>query len=119
MIANKELCRHIPRSRLTLSLVLLAVVAHAENWTEFRGPTGQGHSVERGLPMTWSETENVAWKVPIPGRGWSSPAVVNEQVWLTTALEEGRSLRAICLNRDTGRIVHNMEVFQLADPGPV
>jgi len=101
------------------AMLLLSVLAPAENWTEFRGPTGQGHSRERGLPLTWSETENVAWKVPIPGRGWSSPVVVDDQIWLTTAMEDGRSLRALCLNRDTGRIVHNVEVFQLTDPGAV
>jgi len=100
-------------------MLLLPVLAPAENWTEFRGPTGQGHSSERGLPLTWSETENVAWKVPIPGRGWSSPVLVDDQIWLTTATDEGRSLRALCLNRDTGRIVFNVEVFQLTDPGAV
>ena len=101
------------------AMLLLPVFAPAENWTEFRGPTGQGHSSEHGLPLTWSETENVAWKVPIPGRGWSSPVLVDDQIWLTTAINDGRSLRAICLNRDTGRIVHNVEVFQLTDPGAV
>jgi outer membrane protein assembly factor BamB len=101
------------------TLLLLPVIALAENWTEFRGPGGQGHSRELGLPLTWSETENVAWKVPIPGRGWSSPVLVDDQIWLTTALDDGRSLRAICLNRDTGRMVHNVEVFQLSDPGSV
>ncbi len=91
----------------------------AEDWTEFRGPTGQGHSRERSLPVTWSETENVDWKVPIPGKGWSSPVILENQIWLTTAEDEGRSLRAICLDRETGRIVHNVEVFQLANPGSV
>jgi outer membrane protein assembly factor BamB len=110
--------------RLThrLLFVVLAfslLVARAENWPEFRGPTGQGHSAERGLPLTWSETENVRWKVPIPGRGWSSPAVLGDRIWLTTALEEGRSLRAICLDRLTGKVLHNVEVFRLADPGAV
>jgi outer membrane protein assembly factor BamB len=100
-------------------ILFLPLAVLAENWTEFRGPTGQGHSRERGLPLTWSERENVAWKVPIPGKGWSSPVLVEDQIWLTTALDDGRSLRAICLNRDTGRILHNVEVFQLADPGPV
>lgn len=99
--------------------LLLPVLALAENWTEFRGPTGQGHSRESGLPLTWSETENIAWKVPVPGRGWSSPVLVDDQIWLTTALDDGRSLRALCLNRDTGRVVHNVEVFRLADPGAV
>lgn len=99
--------------------LLLPVLALAENWTEFRGPTGQGHSRESGLPLTWSETENIAWKVPVPGRGWSSPVLVDDQIWLTTALDDGRSLRALCLNRDTGRVVHNVEVFRLTDPGAV
>lgn len=113
-----------PRSRLWLRIaigvtLLLPVFTLAENWTEFRGPTGQGHSREHGLPLTWSETENVAWKAPIPGRGWSSPVLADDQIWLTTAVEDGRSLRALCLDRDTGRIVRNVEVFQLTDPGPV
>jgi outer membrane protein assembly factor BamB len=103
----------------TMLLLPNGAGAQAEDWTEFRGPTGQGHSRERGLPVTWSETENVGWKVPIPGKGWSSPAILGSQIWLTTALDEGRSLRAICLDRETGRIVHNVEVFQLPDPGPV
>ena len=101
------------------TLLLFPVIALAESWTEFRGPTGQGHSNARGLPLTWSETENVSWKIPIPGRGWSSPVLADDQIWLTTALEDGRSLRAVCLNQDTGRIVHNVEVFRLADPGSV
>jgi outer membrane protein assembly factor BamB len=96
-----------------------AGAAQAEDWTEFRGPTGQGHSRGQGLPVTWSETENVDWKVPIPGKGWSSPVIVGNQIWLTTAQDDGRSLRAICLDRETGRIVHNVEVFQLANPGLV
>jgi outer membrane protein assembly factor BamB len=106
---------------LVCMMLFSPIDAHgqAENWTEFRGPSGQGHSRERGLPVTWSETENVDWKVPVPGKGWSSPVISGDQIWLTTAMDEGRSLRAICLNRETGRPVHNVEIFQLADPGPV
>src|SRR5262245_47186424 len=79
--------------------------AHDEDWPEFRGPTGQGHSDERGLPLTWSETKNVLWKVAIPGKGWSSPAILGDRIWLTTATEEGKSLRAISLDRKTGAIL--------------
>ncbi|MBM3802855.1 MAG: pyrrolo-quinoline quinone [Acidimicrobiia bacterium] len=109
----------IVRPQLVWCLALLPLLVSAENWTEFRGPTGQGHSREFGLPVVWSETENVAWKVPIPGRGWSSPVLAGEQIWLTTALDNGRSLRALCLDRETGWLVHDVEVFQLPDPGPV
>src|SRR5262245_14313646 len=56
--------------------------AAAEDWPQFRGPTGQGHSTEAGLPIEWSETRNVLWKVPV-SRGWSSPVVSGGRVYLT------------------------------------
>jgi outer membrane protein assembly factor BamB len=90
---------------------------HDEGWPEFRGPTGQGHSDERGLPLTWSETKNVLWKVEIPGRGWSSPAILGDRIWLTTATDEGKSLRAISVDRKTGAILQNVEVFRLKSSG--
>ncbi|MEK6325477.1 MAG: PQQ-binding-like beta-propeller repeat protein [Acidobacteriota bacterium] len=100
-----------------LLFLLLSVPIFAQDWPEFRGPTGQGHSNERGLPLTWSETKNVRWKVAIPGRGWSSPAIQGDRIWLTTATEEGKSLRAICIDRNTGAIQQNVEVFRLKNTG--
>ena len=91
----------------------------ARDWPEFRGPTGQGLSDESGLPLTWSENRNVRWKTAIPGRGWSSPAIQGDQIWLTTATEEGKSLRAICVDRQSGAILQNIEVFRLNVPGRV
>jgi outer membrane protein assembly factor BamB len=90
-----------------------------QDWPEFRGPTGQGHSDERGLPLTWSENKNVKWKAAIPGRGWSSPAIRGDRIWLTTATEEGRSLRAVSVDRDTGAILQNIEVFRLKNAGSI
>jgi outer membrane protein assembly factor BamB len=107
-------------SKLTSALLFfLCVPALAEDWPEFRGPTGQGHSSETGLPLTWSETKNVRWKVAIPGKGWSSPAVQGDRIWLTTATEEGKSLRAICVDRNNGAITQNIEVFRLKNLGPI
>jgi len=91
----------------------------ASDWPQFRGPGGQGHVSGQGYPLTWSETENVTWKVPIAGTGWSSPVVQGEQIWLTTATDEAHSLRAICLDRTTGKTVHDVEVFHKDDPGPI
>jgi outer membrane protein assembly factor BamB len=88
-------------------------------WPEFRGPTGQGHSAAVGLPLTWSETENIAWKIAIPGRGWSSPVIRGEQIWLTAADEDRKTLRALCFERSSGAIRHNVVVSTLANPGVV
>jgi outer membrane protein assembly factor BamB len=92
-----------------------ASLAHAADWPQFRGADGQGHSSETGLPLEWSESSNIAWKTPLAGLGWSSPAVVGNQVWLTTAHEPSRTLRAICLDRETGVVRHDVEVFRLAE----
>jgi len=100
-------------------LLFLSILLLARDWPEFRGPTGQGHSDERGLPLTWGETKNLRWKVAIPGRGWSSPAIQGDLVWLTTATEEGRSLRAISVDRHTGAILQNVEVFRPKSPGEI
>ena len=98
-------------------LVLLSLwagtAAYADDWPAFRGPTGQGHSVERGLPAEWSEAKNVVWKTPVIGRGWSSPVVADGRVWLTTA-DEG-SLRLLAFGTETGQEVVNVEVFRTSD----
>ncbi len=106
------------RLSLTVLVALLALAAAglaAENWPQFRGPTGQGHSTESRLPLTWSEKQNIAWKVPVPGSGWSSPVVADGRVWLTTAREAGRSeisLRAVAFDVATGRVLVDTEVFR-------
>ena len=101
------------------ALLFLSLLFVSQDWPEFRGPTGQGHSDERGLPLTWSETRNVRWKTAIPGRGWSSPSIQGDRIWLTTATEEGKSLRAISIDRNTGAILQNIEVFRLKSPGQI
>jgi outer membrane protein assembly factor BamB len=83
-----------------------------ESWPQFRGPTQQGWSDAKGVPLTWSETENVKWKTEIPGEGWSSPVSADGQIWMTSALDEGTRLHAICVSLETGKLVHNVEVFR-------
>lgn len=99
--------------RHLVPLVLFFVLNVSHDWPEFRGPTGQGHSDERGLPLTWSETSNIKWKVPIPGGGWSSPSIQKDRIWLTTATDEGRSLRVVAVDFATGKITQDVEVFRL------
>jgi outer membrane protein assembly factor BamB len=99
-----------------LLAVLWSQAAAAEDWPAFRGPGGQGHSSERGLPLEWSESRNVAWKTPVPGRGWSSPVVANGRVWLTTAVSDrGASLRLLAFDVESGREVVNVEVFHIGN----
>jgi outer membrane protein assembly factor BamB len=104
---------------LLLVLSLCASAAVADDWPQFRGPLGQGHAAATALPDTWSESENIRWKIPIRGQGWSSPVVVGRQIWLTTALESQGSLRAVCLDRDSGATLHDVEVFQKTDLGRI
>ena len=66
------------------------------------------------MPLTWSEAEHVKWKTPLPGEGWSSPVVANGQIWMTTALEEGASLHALCCDLATGKLLIDVEVFKNA-----
>jgi outer membrane protein assembly factor BamB len=99
----------------TVLLVCHQAGISAEDWPQFRGPGGQGHSSEAGLPLQWGETKNVAWKVPVPGRGWSSPVVARGRVWLTTAapVQRETSLRLMAYELETGKQALDIEVFRL------
>jgi outer membrane protein assembly factor BamB len=101
-----------------MSWLMLALLAVSQEWPQFRGPGGQGQSLEHGLPIEWSESKNVAWKVPVPGRGWSSPVVSGGRVWLTTATPlrqgyGGQALRLLAYDVETGKQTLDVEVFQL------
>ena len=119
------------------------LLSAADEWPQFRGPDANGHSTATGLPLTWSETEHVRWKVTIPGDGHSSPVISGDQIWLTTAVpvelskEEqklrlsklknpgglkivgGLSLQAMCVNRESGKVERSIEVIAVDKPEPV
>ena len=92
-----------------LALCGSARILTRADWPEFRGPTGDGHALASsaktpaGFPLHWSETNNVKWKTEIPFKGWSAPLVLGNQVWVTTATEDGHDFYAIGLDADTGR----------------
>jgi len=102
------------------SLILLAYLATGvsagDNWPQFRGPQGAGHSDATGLPVKWSEKENVVWKTPIHDKGWSSPVIWGNQIWMTTAREDGKEMFAVCVDRDTGKIIYDLKVFDVEKP---
>jgi outer membrane protein assembly factor BamB len=103
---------------LTLAFSVLSGLA-GPNWPEFRGPERNGHATAGKPPLSWGETNHVVWKTLIHDLGWSSPVVWEKQVWLTTATEDGRQMFAICVDADTGRVVHDVKVFDTPQPDHV
>ncbi len=98
-------------------LVLLSCApATADQWPQFRGPAGNGCAEATELPTSWSEQENIVWKTAIHGRGWSSPVVWNDQIWLTTATPDGRQLFALCVHATTGHIRLDRQIFEVTVP---
>jgi outer membrane protein assembly factor BamB len=106
----------IPKILLVVLLMPALLVRAGENWPQFRGPDGTGHSDARGLPLEWSETQNVVWKTAIHDRGWSSPVIYGNQIWLTSASKDGRELFVLCIDRDSGKIVRDWKLFDVAQP---
>lgn len=93
-------------------LLLIASVASAgDNWPQFLGPGGDADAGDVRVPLEWSETKNVVWKTPIPGRAWSSPVVWGGQIWFTDATEDGHEMYAVCLDKETGAVLHRILLF--------
>lgn len=106
--------------RLLSIFVYLATAAPlaAEDWPQFRGPSGNSHANVSGLPTEWNETKNVAWKAEIPGKGWSSPSLYQGRLYLTSAIPvmEGSasgdlSLEAIAVDAQSGKLVWQKQIF--------
>lgn len=135
--------RHLLPFALLLTASALTRSASVVEWPEWRGPGGQGHAPGRGLPAHWNESRNVAWKTPIPGRGWSSPVIAGDQIWLTTAIETAASpedvarrlksitndqpltllekveYRAVCVDRQSGKVARDLFLFIESEPQAV
>jgi len=98
---------------MRLCVVALVVLAQ---WPQFRGPDGDGVSKATALPIRWSETENVRWKTAVHGKGWSSPIVLGNRIWMTTATPDGRELFVVAVDKATGRIVLDRKIFDVPHP---
>ena len=96
----------------TLVLLPFSLPLHADDsWIQFRGPGGTGVSQSTGLPAVWDEKTNIAWKTAIHDKGWSSPVVLGKQIWLTTAPADGSSRWVVCVDRDTGKVLRDIKLF--------
>jgi len=93
-----------PAGLLSL-LTLAANLVCAENWPCWRGPRGDGTSLEKAPPIRWSGTENVVWKTPIPGEGHSSPIIWDSRIFLTSALRETQERVLLSCDRKTGAVL--------------
>jgi hypothetical protein len=141
------LCATMGASAFLASVLLMAGTrgwgAEPADWPQWRGPGGQGHAASASdLAVTWGESENIVWKTAIPGRGWSSPVMDAKTLWMTTAVEtplteaeqkaqaggkaampqtkaRNVTLRAIAVDRESGKVVADIELFQVSNPDPI
>lgn len=93
-----------------LALLALCSVTQAGDWPAWRGPGGQGHSDEKNLPVTWSDTENVKWKVPLTDPGNSTPVIWGDKIFLTQANTGGTERSLLCCARDDGKLLWKQTV---------
>lgn len=143
MICTSRSVQHVFFYQCCLLGVWVGASALAGEWPQFRGPHANGHAATDGLPVSWSESQNVAWKVPVAGQGHSSPVIANGQIWLTTAVatkltdEQKKSqlahvknpkelelvgsvsLRALCFDATSGRQLQDIELFAVEKPEPI
>jgi len=109
--------------RISTSIIALCLFTFSclspvstEHWSQFLGPTGESHSASQKLPVKWSETENIKWKVPIHGRGWSSPVELEGRIWMGTATPDGHEMFAVCIDAETGKTIHDIKLFEIEEP---
>ncbi|MEC7566988.1 MAG: PQQ-binding-like beta-propeller repeat protein [Planctomycetota bacterium] len=100
-------------------LLLFASGLHGQDWSVFRGPRGDGSSASKNLPVQWSPTDNIAWKTPLPGQGWSSPVLRKGLLYLTNAVAKQSDaekppylLNALAIDAKTGKIIWTTQLFE-------
>ena len=101
---------------LLITVASCVVIEANEQWSQFRGHYGNGIIKSTSAPISWSENTNIDWKTPIHDRGWSSPVIWNDQIWMTTATKDGNKMYAICVNKLSGKIEHDIHVFDVKSP---
>ena len=101
---------------LLITVASCVVIEANEQWSQFRGHYGNGIIKSTSAPINWSENTNIDWSTPIHDRGWSSPVIWNDQIWMTTATKDGNKMYAICVNKLSGKIEHDIHVFDVKSP---
>jgi outer membrane protein assembly factor BamB len=95
----------------TISFGFLTSKAQQDNWTQFRGSNLNGIALETKAPTVWNDSTNIMWKTDIAGKGWSSPVVYGNQIWVTTATDNGKKMLGICLDINSGKKLYELDLF--------
>ena len=96
-------------------LLVITVDSRGAEWDQFRGSAADGKTAA-DLPLEFGEKNKVVWRAPLPGKAWSSPVIWGKQIWVTNALPDGHKLWALCFDLDTGKKLHDILVFNVAEP---
>ena len=111
-------CLHLLAcSTLVCQLTTCRLIAE-DSWRQFRGNHGNGLALDASVPTQWSDSQNVTWKTLVHDRGWSSPVVEGDEVWLTTATEDGLKMYAMCISLSSGKILHDQLIFENQEVSP-
>src|SRR5659263_696830 len=97
---------------LLLLIINTVSVTQAQNWPCWRGPNGDGTSIETNLPIRWDSITNVVWKIPVPGIGYSSPIVWKDKLFMVTALLETQEKVLLCYNCKSGDLLWQKTVLK-------
>ena len=110
--------KKLNRVLLSAIFILITVFNHTDiqaqvtNWTHFRGSNLDAISADSQVPVMWNDTTNVIWKTEIRGKGWSSPVVYGNQVWVTTATVDGKEMSGICVDFKSGKVLFDILLFK-------
>jgi outer membrane protein assembly factor BamB len=101
---------------LALGSASVGAADPATDWPQFRGPQGDGVARQAKPPTTWGEKDHVKWSTPIRGKGWASPVIAGNRIWIATATEDGRELSLLGVDAVTGKITSDRKLFEVAAP---
>jgi outer membrane protein assembly factor BamB len=101
---------------VVLTMFLLSCSNSAQNWTHFRGSAMDGCAEVKTAPLNWNAETGVEWKAEVKGTGWSSPVVYGNQIWLTSATDDGTEFYVLCYDIDSGKLLFEETVFTSTEP---
>ena len=116
IVRSLQRCTKISQVFPTIAWGVIAGLVIGWQWPEFRGPNGSGKAPGLGPAADVERDEHVRWKTALHGRAWSSPVVLGNQVWVTTATPDGHQLSAVALDQATGTVIHDIKLFDVATP---